>query len=507
MTMENVWRSESSLRMLVPALPTSRTIGWQRSYALALVGVDLAAIILAIAAASLVRFQSLTLRGDDGSAYLAYELALVPCWLGVMALSRGYDRQILGHGPEEFKRGLNALVRFTAASAGIAYLSGASFSRPFFTMMVFGVALLALLGRLAARQVLRRLRAKDRAMRRVLIVGTAGSAFPMAARLVGESAAGFHVVGLCAASGADRRAGADAIPRQADRRSHEIDTPVVGNLDDIPSVVRFHDIDTVAVAPSAAMSPEALRDLAWELESTGVDLIVAPALIDVAGPRIHVSPVAGLPLLHISTPRFTGLRSVLKKAQDVTVAGAALLVLSPVFLVVGLAIRLDSPGPVFFTQSRVGQGGRTFTMVKFRSMFVDAEARLRDLQEENKHGAGPLFKMEDDPRVTRVGAFLRTWSLDELPQMLNVLLGHMSLVGPRPPLQSEVLSYDSKSVYRRLMVKPGLTGLWQVSGRADLPWHEAVRLDLYYVENWSPALDVSILWRTAGAVLQRRGAY
>jgi exopolysaccharide biosynthesis polyprenyl glycosylphosphotransferase len=263
--------------------------------------------------------------------------------------------------------------------------------------------------------------------------------------------------------------------------------------------------DTVAVTHSPRTTSDTLRRIAWALEGTGVNLLVAPALTDVAGPRIRVRPVSGLPLLQIAEPEFRGLRRVFKATVDLLGASLLLIALSPVLLATAVAVRASSPGPVLFRQTRVGRDGRSFVMYKFRSMYIDAEARLPELRSLNDHHDGVMFKLRDDPRVTRVGKHLRRYSLDELPQLFNVLAGQMSLVGPRPPLPSEVARYP-RDVHRRLLVKPGLTGLWQVSGRADLCWEETVRLDLYYVENWSAALDVEILWKTFFAVLKGSGA-
>jgi exopolysaccharide biosynthesis polyprenyl glycosylphosphotransferase len=248
-----------------------------------------------------------------------------------------------------------------------------------------------------------------------------------------------------------------------------------------------------------------LRRLAWELEKTGTDLCVAPALLDVAGPRTTVRPTAGLTLLHVDHPQLSGPRQVLKDLIDRCVAAVALLLLSPLMLAIAVSIRLSDRGPALFRQTRVGKDGATFSMYKFRTMVVDAEQRLAGLRELNEFD-GVLFKMRRDPRITKIGARLRKWSLDELPQLFNVLLGDMSLVGPRPPLPDEAARY-ADHVRRRLVVKPGLTGLWQVSGRSDLSWDESVRLDLRYVENWSLALDLQILWKTIAVALRGSGAY
>jgi exopolysaccharide biosynthesis polyprenyl glycosylphosphotransferase len=260
----------------------------------------------------------------------------------------------------------------------------------------------------------------------------------------------------------------------------------------------------VAVTGSDATRRNELRELAWALEGVRVELLVHPGLIEVAGPRMHIRPYVGLPLLHVEQPHFTGWRRFVKRATDLALTVFGTLAIAPVLALVALAIKLEDGGPVIFKQSRVGLDGTTFTMFKFRSMHVDAEAKLAQLRAENP-GIGVMFKMADDPRITRVGRFLRRFSLDELPQLFNVILGHMSLVGPRPPLQSEVDIYENHA-RRRLLVTPGVTGLWQVSGRSLLNWEETVRLDLRYVENWTLTMDLLILWKTVSAVLRRHGA-
>jgi exopolysaccharide biosynthesis polyprenyl glycosylphosphotransferase len=268
--------------------------------------------------------------------------------------------------------------------------------------------------------------------------------------------------------------------------------------------VREVGADTVAVCGSASTEPGELRRLAWQLEGTGVDLVVAPQLTDIAGPRVHIRPVEGLPLLYVEEPTLSGVAWLIKNLLDRVVAAVGLLILSPVFLALALAIRLGDKGPVFFRQMRVGREGKTFRVWKFRTMYVDAEERLAALVDQNESD-GLLFKIKNDPRVTPVGRFLRASSLDELPQLINVLLGEMSLVGPRPlPAEDGDFLGD---VRRRLLVRPGMTGLWQVSGRSDLSWDDAVRLDLYYVDNWSLTFDLTILWRTIGVVLRTKGAY
>ena len=287
----------------------------------------------------------------------------------------------------------------------------------------------------------------------------------------------------------------------------EVDLPILGystNPDDIMQAVQENNIQMVAISNGHQLTPEQMRMLGWRLADAHIALIMAPATTDIAGPRMHIQPLNGLPLVHVSTPHITGIAALAKRALDVLASGLGLLMLSPVFLVVGILIRRDG-GPAFFFQERVGMNGDVFRMVKFRSMRTDAEEIKVQLMEQNE-GNGVLFKMVNDPRITPIGRFIRKFSIDELPQLWNVFIGDMSLVGPRPPLAEEVDLYED-IMYRRLLVKPGITGLWQVSGRSDLSWDESVRLDLYYVENWSMTTDFIILLRTVRAVFAKEGAY
>ena len=273
---------------------------------------------------------------------------------------------------------------------------------------------------------------------------------------------------------------------------------------DIVALAADVDADTIAVCGSASAEPGELRRLAWQLEGTGRDLVVAPQLTDIAGPRVHIRPVEGLPLLYVEEPTLAGVSWLVKNVLDRTAALCGLIVLAPVFTAIAIGIKATSPGPVFFRQPRVGMEGNTFRCWKFRTMYIDAEERQAALMMHNESD-GLLFKIKDDPRVTSMGRFLRRTSLDELAQLINVVKGEMSLVGPRPlPAENGDFLGD---VRRRLLVRPGITGLWQVSGRSDLSWDDAVRLDLYYVDNWSLTADLQILFRTVAVVLRRKGAY
>ena len=423
--------------------------------------------------------------------YLALSLSLPLFWLLMVMLSGGYDPRFIGVGSDEFRRILNVGLGLTAGIAIVAYGTKTDLARSYVLVALPCATLFDLLARFALRKRLHRRRKLGRCMRRTVVVGHASVAADLATELRRESYHGLQVVAACVTGmiGNGQIAG----------------IPVIGELRSVPEVVARFDADTVAVLACPEMSGVRLRELAWALEKRGTDLCVAPALLDVAGPRTTIRPVAGLPLLHMDHPEFTGARRVIKSAFDKMLALSALALTIPVFLVIPLAIWIGDGGPPFFRQIRVGQHGRLFTVFKFRTMVRDAEDRKAQLTASNEYD-DVLFKIRHDPRVTRVGARLRRWSLDELPQLINVLLGDMSMVGPRPALPEEAAAYGEQ-VRRRLVVKPGITGLWQVNGRSDLPWEESVRLDLRYVENWSLALDLQILWKTLSAVGRGSGAY
>jgi exopolysaccharide biosynthesis polyprenyl glycosylphosphotransferase len=469
---------------------------WVGRYQVGLVVIDMLAALVAVVAAYVIRFGVPGYEVNAG-LYVGIAIALPLAWVAVVAFNRAYEGRFVGVGPAEFQRIFRAFLHLTALVAFVSFATGADLSRGFIVLALPFALTLDLIGRYAARKYLHRMRSAGRAMRSVLAVGDFDAIASFTAMLLRDEYAGMHVVGACVPGDMS-----DDVARRLD----EIGIPLLGDVDAILDSAQFIGADTVAVISSSLIGPEKLRWISWQLEGTNLQLVVSPGLIEVAGPRLHIQPVAGLPLLHVEQPQFGGFRRFVKGAFDRTVACLSLAVLSPVLVSIAVAVRMTSRGPVLFHQKRVGRDGKTFTMVKFRSMFTNAEDRLAELREKNVNADGLLFKMRDDPRVTRVGQFLRKFSLDELPQLFNIVAGSMSLVGPRPPLPSEVARYGD-DVRRRLLVKPGLTGLWQVSGRSDLTWEESVRLDLRYVENWSPALDLMILWKTAFAVLGRSGAY
>jgi exopolysaccharide biosynthesis polyprenyl glycosylphosphotransferase len=445
----------------------------------------------AVAVAAAIATVGLRFGGHPSAKYLMLSSLLPALWVIALRFVGGYEMRFLGVGSDEFRRVLNAGVSLIAALVIISYAVNNELSRAYLVISMAFIVVPDLLARFALRKRLHRLRFAGLCMSTVVAVGHEAAVADLIRELRREPYHGLEVIAACLAGGA-------AVSEVAG-------VPVVGDLGDTADVVRRCGAGTVAVLSCPEMDGVQLRQLAWELEKTGTDLCVAPALLDVAGPRTTIRPTAGLTLLHVDHPQLSGPRQVLKDLFDRCVAGLALVLLSPLMLAVAAAVKLSDAGPALFTQTRVGKDGQPFKIYKFRTMVVDAEKRLAELRAKNEHD-GVLFKMRRDPRITTVGAHLRKWSLDELPQLFNVLLGQMSLVGPRPALPDETARY-ADHVRRRLVVKPGLTGLWQVSGRSDLTWDESVRLDLRYVENWSLALDLQILWKTIAVICRGSGAY
>jgi exopolysaccharide biosynthesis polyprenyl glycosylphosphotransferase len=473
---------------------------WHRRYVAELVAIDLIAGMFAVATSLLLRavLPRYSTAHDDPRVLISFAIALPITWVALVGLNRAYQNRFVGVGPTEFQLVFRAFWQLAGVAAFVAYAAKAESARA----VVLGALPLTLavdlVGRYAARKRLHRHRLNGRSMTSVVAVGGATSVADFTAMLCRDRFAGMRVIGACLPT--EQVGDADSAAMLS-----EIGIPILGDVDSVLSAVHSSGAHTVAVV-SGEISADKLRWISWQLEGTATDLVVSPGLVEVAGTRLHIQPVAGLPLLHVEEPEFTGFRRFLKAAFDRTVAAVILALLAPVFVAVAVAVRVTSSGPALFRQTRVGIDGKSFTMIKFRSMYVDAEARLAGLVEFNVNSDGLLFKVKDDPRITRVGRILRKYSLDELPQLLNVFKGDMSLVGPRPPLPVEVAQYGA-DVRRRLLVKPGMTGMWQISGRNDLAWDESVRLDLRYVENWSFTMDLMILWKTIFAVVRGAGAY
>ncbi|MEU0683669.1 sugar transferase [Streptomyces albogriseolus] len=413
--------------------------------------------------------------------------------LGALAVSRSWAPTVLGQGAEEFRRLGRSLFMATVVLA----LGGIALTSRNIKLWIFvavpAIALVTMTMRYLLRLWLHRQRKEGRCLRPVLAAGSPDTVRDLIARTRKYPHLGWRVDAVCTTDGPGLDGGRlDGVP-------------VVGRLADVADHVRRDGYRVVAVTPDPHWSPDRLQRLSWNLEGSDAEMVVAPVLMEVAGPRLHVDAVLGIPLLRVSMPAFTGGRRAVKGVVDRLGATVLLVLFAPLMLLVALLVATDSRGGVFYRQRRVGKDGLEFTILKFRTMVPDADRARAALTGLNE-GAGPLFKMRRDPRVTRIGAVLRRYSLDELPQLFNVLTGSMSLVGPRPPLPEECASYGP-DIRRRLKVKPGLTGLWQISGRSDLSWEEAVRLDLRYVEDWSLALDTVILWKTLRAVVQGQGAY
>jgi exopolysaccharide biosynthesis polyprenyl glycosylphosphotransferase len=460
---------------------------WSRRYVVTqvvldgLVGILAVAIVLQLPDAQFNEIKSVVLVLGAGIG-----------WPIAVAICHGYERGKIGVGGDEPRAVFHAVILGIAAGAVPSAVTDRPGVVALSVMAVPMAGVVSLIVRLCARRYLHYQQRTGRNVRRVIVVGSTYTVADLTAVLTREAHCGMQVVGVC-------------VPRADVARAHAAGLPVIGDLEQVPQVIASYRADAVAVAGGDPTRHNYLRELGWALEGASVEILVHPGLVEVAGPRMHIRPHVGLPLLHVEQPHFTGWRRFVKRATDIILTSVGLVLVSPMMLAIALAIKLGDGGPVIFRQNRVGHDGSTFIMYKFRSMRLDAEERLAELKALHPE-MGTLFKLEDDPRITRVGKFLRRFSLDELPQLFNVMRGSMSLVGPRPPLQSEVDSYEDHA-RRRLLVTPGLTGLWQVSGRSLLSWEETVRLDLRYVENWTLTLDLLIMWKTLFAVIAKRGAY
>jgi exopolysaccharide biosynthesis polyprenyl glycosylphosphotransferase len=422
-------------------------------------------------------------------------LAALPLtWLMLLWIHGAYEGRYLGLGADEFKRVVKALITSTALICFLSFTLKAPLSRLAVATVIPLILLFTVTIRLVARKGLHRLRKKGRGLQRLMLLGTLGETLSVYRITTRNPYAGLQPVGICLT--------------EPTREQPALPIPVsLGDATDRADVIERATLlgaDGIAVCGSRGIDSDGLRRLAWQLEGSGIDLVVAPSLTNIAGPRVHIRPVEGLPLLHVEEPTISGVGWFLKDVIDRVASLLGLLVLSPLLLMVAALVKLTSPGPVFFRQERVGRGGDPIHIWKFRTMYTDAEERLANLLGRNETD-GLLFKMRDDPRITPVGRWMRRLSVDEFPQLINVLAGEMSLVGPRPLAVREQDFLGD--VRRRLLVRPGITGLWQVSGRSNLSWEDAVRLDLYYVDNWSLMFDVMILWKTLFAVLKRDGAF
>jgi exopolysaccharide biosynthesis polyprenyl glycosylphosphotransferase len=479
-----------------PGLVVASSDRWARGLRVALVASDTAVVALSLLYAQVVRFgvsPSQALKNSDKYTWLSIGIAAL--WLLMLAVFRSRTTRHLGAGSQEYQRVARATFSTFGLIAVVALLLKLDIARGYLLIALPVGIVGLLLDRMVWRSWLVAHRREGRCLTGAFVVGNHQDASRVVRQLLQQHRAGYKPVGVAFTDGAGRATSAVV-------EDHRV--PLV-SVDDVPKLTRATGTRAVIVAGNLPGGREQVQDLGWQLENSGTELILVSSLTDVAGPRIHMRPVEGLPMLHVDLPQYEGVNHTIKRAIDLLLGGLAVFLLSPVLAVVALAVKLDSPGPVLFRQERVGVAGRSFTMFKFRSMVVGAEADLESLKGSNE-GSGLLFKLRHDPRVTRVGRTIRRYSLDELPQLFNVLNGSMSLIGPRPPLPHEVAEYEGR-VHRRLLIKPGITGLWQVSGRSNLSWEESVKLDLYYVENWSIMSDFVVLLKTVRAVFKHDGAY
>lgn len=462
------------------------------SYANRLLATDLVVVLGCALISYLMVFhgKGMTLvMGSWELDYLWVSLAVSLVWLLSLNFVGSRRYRVVSNGSAEYQRLLNASFVVLGVIGVFTLGTHVEFSRAF-TFVNLPLTLLGLLaGRIGARAWLAAERRAGRHCSTVLVVGSAPAAEAVTKCLHENPSAGLRVAGALLPDG---------------NRSIELAAagiPTVHDASDVPQVLRNLGADTVLITNSPDITPTELKRLIWSLESGPYHLMLTPSLTDIAGPRMHARPVAGLPLIQVDIPEFTGVAQASKRLFDLVGAAVLIVLAAPFWIAIGLAVRLTGPGPILYAQDRIGRDGVPFRILKFRTMVPDAHRQLDTLLQEAGEGSTPLFKPKDDPRITPLGAILRRYSIDEVPQLLNVLKGEMSLVGPRPQIAAEAALYDDDAK-RRLIIKPGMTGLWQVSGRSRLTWEQAVRLDLYYLENWTLMLDLLILFRTIRAVVK-----
>ena len=482
---------------LLPSKVFERT-RWQRQYAAKLRITDTMVVCAAVALAQYARFGPTSHPPGYVKYYVpGFSVLFMIIWLVALAGFRSRSPRLTGTGIEEYRRVLTASFWTFGAIAIVALLLKLDIARGYLAVALPSGALGLVLTRAMWRGYLARKRAKGGYQTAVLAIGELDAVETLANELVRNPMDGYHVVGV-------------GVPGYGPARGEHVTVngrvvPIIGGESYALEAIRTCGADTVAIAGTEHFGVRGIRRLLWDLEPMGVDLVVSTGVMDVALSRLVMRPNAGLPLLHIEKPQYHSAKRFEKRAFDFCFALAALVGTLPILLIAAIAIKITSRGPVFYSSERIGIDGRPFAMLKFRTMVHDADKQLASLLDANEND-GLLFKIRDDPRITPVGRVLRRFSIDELPQFINVLRHEMSVVGPRPPLRREVEAYDCE-VIRRLLVMPGVTGLWQVSGRSDLSWNEAVRLDLSYVDNWSMVADIVIIVKTLRAVFGRTGAY
>jgi exopolysaccharide biosynthesis polyprenyl glycosylphosphotransferase len=471
-------RAETAANEQPASAPRMSDTTWERRYARRLIVTDLLVVVWAVAGAQIARFgldpapaiaDSRRHELELATSYTALSLILIPAWMLVLAAFGTRDSRVVGVGAAEYKRIFDASLRLFGLVAIVAFLLKVDVARSYVLLALPTGVVALLLTRWIWRHWLTWKRGSGEFSSRVLLLGSTESVVATARDLMRMPSAGYHLVA--------------AITTDKSATRHLLGTtiPLSNAVKRVAESMAEHTADTLIITSSGELTSQRIRELSWGLEPGRQHLVVAPSLTDVSGPRIHVRPVAGLPLMHVETPRYDGVKAFTKRAFDILVSGLLIIVFSPLLVLLAMAVRLSSAGPILYRSERVGFSGEPFSMLKFRSMRVGADLELGSLLAQQGTDDKPLFKVRNDPRITPLGRVLRKYSLDELPQLFNVLLGTMSLVGPRPQIAAEVALYDDAAA-RRLLLKPGVSGLWQISGRSSLSWEDAIRLDVYYVE-------------------------
>ncbi|KZS52166.1 polyprenyl glycosylphosphotransferase [Mycobacterium kansasii] len=494
-------RTDNSPVGLAPVrTPDRNTVGrWQQRYSQRLLITDSVIVFGSVMLAQYVRFgDSPNKSGYPGPVMTLFSFLFAALWLSSLAIFHTRSPHVIGVGIDEYRRISSASFWTFGIIAMVTLLAKIDLARGYLAVALPVGTLGLLTSRNSWRRYIRRKRAHGEYQTMSLAIGDRQGLSRLAHELDRNPLDGYVVVGVC-------------IPGYGPPRGETLTVegrkvPILGDESYAVAALDGCGADTVVVTQTEHLGEHAIRNLMWQLETMDVDLVLSPGVMDIAEARLTVRPVAGFPLLHVEKPLYTGAQRFQKPAFDFCFALAALILVSPLLIASAIAIKLTSKGPVFYRSERIGINGEPFMMLKLRTMEVDADTQIGRLLSMNQGAGGILFKMRQDPRVTPVGRLLRRFSIDELPQFVNVIKQDMSVVGPRPPLSREVDNYNG-DVKRRLLVKPGVTGIWQVSGRSELTWEESVRLDLSYVDNWSMAGDLMIIAKTVKAVLAGHGAY
>ncbi|PLV55074.1 sugar transferase [Mycobacterium simiae] len=485
-------------RPTIPGVDPARR--WQHLYAGRLRVSDSVIVFASVMLAQYVRFGESPARTSaySGPVMTLFSVLFATLWLSALAVFQTRSPRVIGAGIDEYRRIGSASFWTFGIIAMVTLLAKVDLARGYLAIALPVGTIALLTGRSLWRRHIGTLRARGQCQTKVLAIGDRQAVSHLAQELARAPRAGCVVVGVC-------------IPGYGPSRGNTLtvqgrEVPILGDERHAIAAIDSCGADTVAVTRTEHFGVRGIRELMWQLETKDVDLVVSPGVMDVAEARLTLQLTAGLPLLHVEKPQYEGTQRFQKQAFDFLFSLAALIAAAPLLMVAAIAVKLTSRGPIFYRSERIGIDGNPFTMLKFRTMTDGADQQIDHLLPQNECAGGMLFKMRKDPRVTPVGRVLRRFSIDELPQFVNVLKGDMSVVGPRPPLRREVENYAG-DVKRRLLVKPGVSGLWQVSGRSDLSWEESVRLDLSYVDNWSMAGDLMIVAKTVKAVLASHGAY